>query len=136
VADKTFKLDIVTPRKVIFSGDVTSFTAPGVEGGFQVLHNHTQFLTAIGIGEMKIKDTAGNETHYSTSGGVVEVNDNKVIVLAETVERADEIDVPRAEAARARALKRLSEKRPDIDVERAQSALMRALNRLRIAGKV
>lgn len=69
-------------------------------------------------------------------GGIVEVNENKVVVLAETIERADEIDVARAEAAKERASNRLKEKRPDLDTERAQAALMRALNRLKTARKV
>lgn len=136
MSDMSFRLDIVTPRKLAFSGSVTSFTAPGVEGSFQILHNHTQFLTAIGVGEIRIEDALGNRTRYSTSGGIVEVNENKVVVLAETIERADEIDVARAEAAKERASNRLKEKRPDLDTERAQAALMRALNRLKTARKV
>ncbi len=136
MSDMSFRLDIVTPRKLAFGGSVTSFTAPGVEGSFQVLHNHTQFLTAIGVGEIRIEDAPGNRTRYSTSGGIVEVNENKVVVLAETIERADEIDVARAEAAKERASNRLKEKRPDLDTERAQAALMRAVNRLKTARKV
>jgi F-type H+-transporting ATPase subunit epsilon len=135
VLDKLFKLDIVTPKKVPFCGDVVSFIAPGVEGSFQILHNHTEFLSAMGVGDIKIKDESGKETHYATSGGVVEVDSNKVIVLAETIEKADEIDVARAEASKERAAKLLAEKRPDLDAERAKASLARALNRLKVAGK-
>jgi F-type H+-transporting ATPase subunit epsilon len=130
---KTFKLEIVTPRKVIFSGDVVSFSAPGVIGGFQVLYNHAPMLAAIGIGEAKLRDTDGNEHRYATSGGFVDVVKNQVIVLTETAERADEIDVSRAEAAKNRAAERLEKRVPRINTDRAKTAFQRAVNRLRVA---
>jgi len=131
--DKSFSLEIVTPQKVVFSGDVTSFSAPGVVGSFQVLRSHAPLLSTTTIGIVKVVDAAGKEMHFATSGGFVEVNDNKVVMLAETAERSDEIDVNRAEAARDRAKKRLEGKRSEIDVERARLALHRALNRLKVA---
>jgi F-type H+-transporting ATPase subunit epsilon len=134
MADKTFHLEIVTPKRIVFKGEVTSFSAPGVDGGFQVLHNHAPLLASVKIGKVKIIEVGGNESHYAISGGFVEVRENKVILLAETAERADEIDVERVKAARDRALKRIAEKYPDIDIERAKLALYRALNRLKIAG--
>jgi F-type H+-transporting ATPase subunit epsilon len=133
MADKAFKLEIVTPKKVVFSGDVTSFSAPGVVGNFQVLRSHAPLLSATTVGLVKVVDAAGKEMRYATSGGFVEVNDNKVVMLAETAERADQIDVSRAEAARDRAKERLGGKRNEIDVERARLALHRALNRLKVA---
>ena len=136
MADKAYKLEVVTPRKVVFSGDVISFSAPGVVGNFQVLYNHAPMLTAIGIGEVKIQDLQGKELHYATSGGFVEVRDNQVILLAESAERSDEIDTTRAESSKERASKRLTEKKPDTDLERAKASLTRALNRIRIAHKV
>jgi F-type H+-transporting ATPase subunit epsilon len=135
MADKSFKLEIITPRRVIFSGEVTSFSAPGVVGGFQVLFNHAPLLAAIGIGEAKLRDDAGNEVRYATSGGFVDVLKNHVTVLAETAERAEEIDLQRAHAAKDRANKRLHERRGDTDFDRARVALSRALNRIRIAGR-
>lgn len=134
MAEKIFKLEIVTPKKVTYNADVTSFTAPGVVGGFQVLRSHAPLLSNVGVGVVKIVDTEGKELHYATSGGFVEVHDNKVIMIAETAERADEIDVSRAQAARERAQKRLVEKQIETDVERAKVALHRAVNRLRVAG--
>ena len=134
MADKTFHLEIVTPKRIVFKGEVTSFSAPGVDGGFQVLHSHAPLLASVKIGKVKISAVGGNEVHYAISGGFVEVRENKVILLAETAERADEIDVDRVIAARVRALKRLAEKYPKIDIERAKLALYRALNRLKIAG--
>jgi F-type H+-transporting ATPase subunit epsilon len=132
--DKSFKLEIVTPKGVVFNGDVTSFSAPGVVGNFQVLRSHAPLLSATTIGVVKVVDAAGQETRYATSGGFVEVNDNKVVMLAETAERSDEIDVNRAQAARDRAKQRLGGERSEIDVERARLALHRALNRLKVAG--
>ena len=132
--DKTFHLEIVTPKRVVFKGEITSFSAPGVEGGFQVLHSHAPMLSSLKIGEVKITEASGTEFKYAVSGGFVEVRDNKVVLLAETAERTDEIDVERAKAARDRAQQRIAEKKRDIDVERAKLALYRALNRLKISG--
>ncbi len=136
MAEKIFKLEIITPKKVVFSGDVTSFSAPGVLGGFQVLKSHAPLLSSLSIGEVKVVDAAGNESRYATSGGFVEVHENKVILLAETAERSDEIDVQRAEAARERARKRLAKKRAEIDDNRARLALYRAMNRLKVADQL
>lgn len=133
MAEKTYKLEIVTPKQVVFSGEVTSFSAPGVLGGFQVLKNHAPLLSNISVGEVKLVDAEGKEHRYATSGGVVEVKDNKVILLAETAERSDEIDVERAEAARDRARKRLAKKSAEVDADRARLALFRALNRLKVS---
>ena len=136
MAEKAFKLEIVTPKRVVFSAEITSFSAPGVVGGFQVLRNHAPLLSSIAVGEVKLVDVAGNESRYATSGGVVEVHDNKVIMLAETAERSDEIAVVRAQAARDRARKLLAEKKSEIDVDRARMAMFRALNRLKVADQL
>jgi F-type H+-transporting ATPase subunit epsilon len=136
MAEKNFKLEIVTPRKVIYTGQVQAFTAPGVVGSFQVLYNHAPLLSAIGVGEVRVRDAAGQETHYATSGGFVEVVNNSVTMLAESAERSGEIDVERAEAARERAAKRLAERRAETDLDRARVALSRAVNRLKIARRV
>ena len=133
MAEKTFKLEIVTPRRVVFAGEVESLSAPGVVGGFQVLYNHAPLLAAIGVGEVKVRSAEGEEARYATSGGFVDVVKNHVTMLAETAERADEIDVKRAEAAKGRAAKRLEERGPALNEERARVALLRAINRLRIA---
>ncbi len=131
--DKTYHLEIVTPKKIVLSTDVTSFSAPGVMGGFQVLKSHAPLLSTIAVGEVKVVDANGKETRYATSGGFVEVRDNKVILLAETAERSDEIDVDRAKVSRDRAQKRIAERYVETDVDRARVALARALNRLKIS---
>ena len=136
MADKSFKLEIVTPKKIVFSGDVISFSAPGVMGGFQVLRSHAPLLSNIAVGEVKLVDVSGTESHYATSGGFVEVHENKVMLLAETAERSDEIDVQRAESARDRARTRLKEKAEEVDIDRARLALYRAMNRLKVADRL
>lgn len=136
MAEKTFKLEIVTPRKVVFSGDVQSFSAPGVMGGFQVLVNHAPLLAEITTGEVKLRDPQGSERSYATSGGFVDVLRNHVTLLAETAETPEEIDVGRAEKAKERARKRLAHREAGTDVERAEAALARAVNRLKIAQRL
>ncbi len=135
MAEKNFQLEIVTPRKVIFSGEVSSFSAPGVVGGFQILKSHAPLLSSIAVGEVKLTDSTGQEFRYATSGGFVEVHENKVILLAESAERSDQIDVERATAARDRAEKRLAAKQEEMNTERARASLLRALNRLKISHK-
>jgi F-type H+-transporting ATPase subunit epsilon len=134
MADKTYHLEIITPKRIVFKGEVTSFSAPGLEGGFQVLHSHAPLLASLKIGRVKLRVAEGNEFHYAISGGFVEVRENHVLLLAETAERTDEIDAQRAKSSRDRAQKRMAEKKSDIDFERARFALYRALNRLKIAG--
>ena len=133
--EKLFQLDIVTPRKLIFSDTVASVSVPGELGGFQVLIGHAPLLSSLVVGEIKITDKNGNTERYATTGGFLEVRDNKVILLAETAEKASEIDKNRADAAQKRARERLHKRDTGTDLDRAEAALQRALNRLRIAGR-
>ncbi len=132
MADKTFSLDIVTPGSKVFSGDVESVVAPGTDGYFQVLTDHTPFLVTIQIGEIKVT-SAGKDLHYATSGGFVEVNANRISVLAETAEKADEIDLQRANESKERAEKRLEAGDKEMDSDRARISLYRAINRINVA---
>jgi F-type H+-transporting ATPase subunit epsilon len=131
--EKLFQLDIVTPKKIIFSDMVSSVSVPGELGGFQVLIDHAPLLSSLVIGEIKVTDKNGKTERYATTGGFLEVRDNKVILLAETVEKAMEIDIKRAEAAKKRAKDRLHLRELGTDLDRAEIALQRALNRLRVA---
>ncbi len=131
---KEFDLEIVTPKRVVFNAPVESFSAPGEDGGFQVLHSHAPLLSNLTIGAVKVIDAEGKEIHYATSGGFVEVRNNRVVMLAETAERSDEIDVERAKLSVARALERISAKHTGVDVERARTSLLRARNRLKVSG--
>jgi len=97
--------------------------------------NHAPLLSSLDIGPLKVKDTAGVDTLYATGGGFLEVNGNRVVVLVESAERPEDIDVARARAARERAEARLKSHDPLFDVRRAELALARALNRLRLADR-
>lgn len=77
MSEKIYHLEIVTPRGMVFNSEVVSFSAPGVVGGFQVLHSHAPFLSALKIGEVKVIDANGTEYRYATSGGFVEVQITK-----------------------------------------------------------
>ncbi|MEW6510322.1 MAG: F0F1 ATP synthase subunit epsilon [Bacteroidota bacterium] len=132
--DKPFALEIISPTRVVFQGQAASVSAPGAMGGFQVLHSHAPLLSALRIGPVKVKDMEGRDTVYATGGGFLEVRQNSVVVLVESAERPEEIDVARAQAARERAERRLKSHDPAVDAARAEAALARALNRLRLAG--
>jgi F-type H+-transporting ATPase subunit epsilon len=131
-----FDLEIVTPKRVEFTGQVASVTCPGVQGRFQVLHGHAPFLSSLDVGFMKVTGEDGKDVLYAVSGGIAQVFHNQMRVLADTAERAESIDIERARSARERAEERLKAKKESTDVERARSALMRAINRLQVAERV
>ena len=131
---KEFSLEIITPSKTVFTGEVTSITVPGVKGEFQVLLNHAPLMSNLEVGRIKLVDSDGKETFYIIGGGVVEVLHNKVLVLANSLEKPEDIDKTRAEKAAERAKKRLAERSQGIDIERAEIALARAMNRMKYAG--
>jgi F-type H+-transporting ATPase subunit epsilon len=135
MADKTFFVDIVSPSKQIFSGEVISLTAPGSEGNFQILFNHADFLTSLTYGELKLVIEEGKVDHYATSGGFLEVKNNKVIILTETVEKSDEIDIARSKEKIASLKKVIDEKPKDIDPEKTRDSISKAQNRIKIAEK-
>ncbi len=128
-----FALEVVTPERVAYSGQVASLQAPGSEGSFGVLAGHVPLLTSLQIGRLRFVEQEGHEVQMAISGGFVEVGREQVAVLAETAERIEEIDIARAEAARQRAEERLARAREEqVDVARAQAALARAVNRIRV----
>lgn len=131
---KTQRLDIVTPEKVVFSEEVEFVVAPGVEGELGILPEHAPLVSALKIGVLRVQQD-GNTFKVAISGGFIEVKNSRVVVLADSAEREDEIDVARAEAAKQRAEQRLANRSADIDVVRAEAALQRALARLKAAGK-
>lgn len=131
---KSFHLEIITPQKVVFNGEVADFAAPGVVGGFEILSNHADFISGMTIGEIRVREEDGYDDYFATSGGYVDVHDNKVTVLAETCEKASDIDIHRAKDEHEKALKRMEE-RANIDMEPVRLALLRAQNRIEIASK-
>jgi len=135
---KTLHVDIVTPSKTPYKGDIQSITLPGTKGNFQVLYNHAPLMSSLEIGQIKIVDEHNEIKIFTTSGGTIEVLNNKVIVLAETFENPEDIDIQRAEEAIKRAKKRIAKQteEKDIDIFRAELALRRAINRLKLAKKI
>ena len=133
--NRNFHLEIRTPEQAVYEGDVMSVSAPGVEGNFQILAGHIPFLTALEVGEIRIRESETPQL-MAMSGGVFEVLRTGVTVLVETAEWASEIDVARAEQARDRAQAQLTANAPDLNRPRAEAALARAQNRLKVASNL
>jgi F-type H+-transporting ATPase subunit epsilon len=128
-------LEIITPEKAVLKEQVDAITIPGSIGSFQILKNHAPLISNFEIGIITVKKN-GDTSYFTTSGGTIEVKDNKVLVLANSAEDVKNIDVNRAEQAQKRAEERLSQKqKEDIDEARAEAALHRALNRINASQK-
>jgi len=122
-------LEIVTPEKHLFSGDVDSVTVPANTGYLGILPGHAPLLAELGIGEIEYKIN-GRQEYMFCSWGFVEVLPDRVILLAQAAEIGSDIDIKRAEEAKVRAEELLHSRSVDIDFDRAQLALMRAISRL------
>ena len=127
------ELVIVTPEKQLLRVKVTEVQMPGENGYLGVLPGHAPLMTELGIGELSYHDMGGKESaHIAIVQGFAEVLPDRVTLLAETAERAEEIDVQRAKDALARAEKRLASGDQNIDWDRANIALQRALIRIQV----
>ena len=127
------KVDIVTAERLVYSEDgVERLIVPGVEGELGVLTLHAPLLTMIQPGVLRIVK-GGDEVEMAITGGFIEVRQNRVTILADAAERAEEIDAVRAEEARRRAQRRLEERISEEDLARAAASLARALARLKVA---
>src|SRR5450759_1527003 len=128
-------LEIVTPEKMAFSGNVEDVTIPGTEGEFGVLRGHEALLSSIEIGELNFtKD--GKKADYAVNTGYAEVTSNKVTILIETAERSDSIDKDRARKAKEVADARLAQLvKEDNEYEKVHLALLRAIVRISVAEK-
>lgn len=126
------RLEIVSAERVVYSEDVDVVVAPGIDGDLGILPRHAPLLTALRPGEIMARK-AGEETYMAVSGGFMEVLGNKVTILADAAEQADEIDEQRAEAAVTRAQETLAASPAEVDLERAVAALRRSQARLRVA---
>ena len=132
---KEIFVEIITPSKRIFKGEVKSVTVPGTLGNFQVLYNHAPLLSTLEIGKIKICGLNDKEIEYATSGGTVEVSDNKILILADSAESSEEIDIERAKKSYERAKERLAAgNKGDVDILRAELSLQRAINRMKMVG--
>ena len=126
------RLEIVTPERAVLEDDVDMVIAPASEGYVGILPHHTPLLTTLGPGELRIKK-GGVETSLAIFGGFMDVRPDRVVILTEAAEHADDIDASRAEAARARAREALQAGTAGADEARARASLERAMVRLRVS---
>lgn len=136
--EKLFKVNVVTPDGLIYSHCSSIIDMRAIDGQRSIMYNHVPLLTPLAIGDVKIK--RGREMnqvvdHIAVSGGYIEFSNNVATIIADSAERARNIDVSRAQAAKERAEKRMKEAREKHDersLERAQIALRRAVNRISV----
>lgn len=130
MSENKLHLKITTHEKVVFDEDVDEIYSKGTQGEFGILPGHIPFMSALDIGVTKIvKD--GKAERFTTMGGVFQLTGNQALILTQAAEKAEEIDVERAEQAKKRAEERLESNTGDVDTERAEIALARSIARLK-----
>ncbi|MCD6289132.1 MAG: F0F1 ATP synthase subunit epsilon [Anaerolineae bacterium] len=128
--------EVVTAERTVYSDDVNMVVAPGIEGELGILPHHALLITVLTYGELTIRKDGEPDVLIAIGGGIMEVSEDRVVILADSAERAEEIDMERAEAALRRAEERLRRRRQEnIDFAQAEAALRRSLVRLRVAEK-
>ena len=132
----TFHLLVLTPYGRYFEGNIEFLQVQSEEYNLGILPHHSPLISTVAVSKLMIR-MAGQEKRYAVGGGVVHVTKEGTKLILDSIERADEIDVKRAEEAKERAEKRLKEsyKNQEIDVNRAKLALLKALNRLSVSSK-
>ncbi|HIE12277.1 MAG TPA: F0F1 ATP synthase subunit epsilon [Desulfotomaculum sp.] len=121
---------LVTPEKVVYDDDARFVVLPGTEGELGILPGHAPLITLLRVGLMRIGRDS-EESRFVIAGGLLEVSENRVTILTGAAEDPRKIDLARAQAALARADRRLAARAPEIDIDRARAALMRAIVRLK-----
>jgi len=130
------QLEIVTVERLLYSDEVDMVIAPGSEGVLGILPHHAPLLTSLNYGELIVRKQGEEDQSFAIGGGFMEVQPDKVTVLADTAEHADEINLERAKAARDRAAKLIEEGALSMDdLIRAEAAMRRALARIKVAEK-
>jgi F-type H+-transporting ATPase subunit epsilon len=125
---------VVTAERIVFEGDADMVVAPGIEGQLGILPHHAPLITALSFGELVIHRAGQEEEYIAIGGGFMEVGADFVTILADSAERAEEIDEARAEAAQQRAEETMAQKlQEDVDLARAEAALRRSMIRLKVA---
>lgn len=130
---KTFSLEIITPQKVAYKGNVGQISIPAYEGEMGVLPGHIDYLAMLLPGEIRIKKDDDLE-FFAISGGFAEIHPKNVVVLCETAESAEEIDIERVTLAKTRAVEKLKAPDKNIDTIQLQTAIQRAAARLKVVG--
>ncbi len=129
------RCEVVSVERLVYDDSVDMVLAPGIDGELGILPHHAALMTALAPGEVVIRKAGQEEVHLAVGGGFLEVRPDRVMILADSAEMAEEIDVERAEAARQRAQARLAERPAGVDLVRAEYALKRSQIRLKIAQK-
>jgi len=130
-----FHLSVLTPERSVLEEDVSYIQAPGMLGYLGVLAHHAPLISALVPGKLTVREASGTEVEYALAGGFLEVSDNQAVILADAMERREEIDVDRARSAEKRARDRLANRSPQIDQARAEAALKRSINRIKVAAR-
>src|SRR5437588_2213170 len=133
---ETFQLEIVTPERLVVDDAVSEMQIPGKSGYLGILPGHAPLISELAVGEISYRDSKSQIKRLAVAWGFVEVLPDKVTILAEVAERAEEIDVARARAARERAEAIIKSPPPDADVGKAESELQRADTRISVAEKL
>lgn len=131
----TLHLEIITPEKVVYQDEAVEVVVPTTNGQIAILPNHTALFTKIAPGELIIKKNQGKDQFLAITGGFLELNNNKVSILADYAVRSEEIEVQKAQEAQKRAQKRMEEKGTDRDFAEAEALFKRTILELKIAEK-
>ncbi len=133
---KSLHLTITTPERVVLETEVRSVNVPTVDGEIGILQNHIPLVSILAPGELYLITTKGEHETMAVSGGFVEVRDNRIVILADTAEKAEEIDETRAQVAREKAQALMQERATDdVGFADAQAAMAKELARLKVARK-
>lgn len=135
MADNAFKVRIISPERTFYEGEAIMLECRTTEGEIGILKNHIPLTAVLAPGVCRIKESESEVKVAALIGGFIEILQDSVTILAEVAEWPDEIDIKRAEEARIRAERRLTEKHPDTDLARASSALQRSIARIEATKK-
>lgn len=134
---KLIHFKITTPEKIVYENDIVQLSVPTTTGEITILPNHIPLISILQSGELKLKTASGEEQVMAVAGGFLEVrNNNEVVILADNAEVAEQIDIDRAERARAKAIEEMASKnREDVDYTKLQAVIEREMNRVKIGKK-
>ncbi len=129
-----FQIEIITPKRVLYQNHILAAFIPGILGNFEILNGHAPLISSMAIGEIRVREEDGYEVAFAAGGGFAEVHDNKVLIFAETCEKASDIDINRAKQTNERILQNMID-RASYDPDQMLQAIRRSINRIRIATK-